>query len=202
MAIIRRTLVTAPTLDPPLALTETDLAAHSRAAGQPSDQLVPYLYAAQEYIETVCNRKLLRQTWAAYLNAFPCKPEICLPYPPLAEVDHIKYTDSAGTQTTLSTTVYGVSTNGTPGRVVLKYNQQWPTVTLGTIDPIEIQFSCGYETAEDVPHTIRQAIRLLAGHYFANREAAILDGSGVNQIMIQAEIPMGVSSLIAPWRVW
>jgi uncharacterized phiE125 gp8 family phage protein len=197
MITLHRKLVTECAIDPPLAVTQAELEAQSRASGQDAEQLLPYLYAAQEYLETITNRKFLRQTWAAYLDCFPACDAIRLPFAPLVEVDHVKYTPAGGSLTTLATTVYGVSIVRDPGEIILKYEQSWPTDTLSPIDPIEIQFKCGWAGAATVPHQIRQAIRLLAAHWYANRETVVVD----NGMPSSMEIPFGVTALVANWII-
>lgn len=199
MITIRRKLITATAIDPPLAVTAAELESHARAAGQPADQVTPYIYAAQDYLETICNRKFLLQTWAAYLDYFPGCDRIAIPFPPLVAVDFIKYTPAGGSQETLSTDVYGVSTVRTPGEVILKYQQLWPTDTLITVDPIVIQFQCGWADAASVPHPLRQAIRFLAAFLYSQREAVIVENGSLKTPI---EIPFGVSAMIAPWRVY
>jgi uncharacterized phiE125 gp8 family phage protein len=194
MITLHRKLVTATVIDPPLAVTQAELEAQSRASGQDATQLTPYLYAAQEYLEEITGRKFLRQTWAAYLDHFPVCGSIRLPFAPLAEVDHVKYTPAGGSQTTLSTDVYGVSIVRDPGEIILKYQQFWPSNTLITVDPIEIQFKCGWASASEVPYQLRQAIRLLAGHWYATRET-------VTDVQEVKEIPFGVSALVANWVI-
>lgn len=199
MITLCRKLITATATDPPLAVTAAELEAHARAAGQPAEQITPYIYAAQEYLETICNRKFLLQTWAAYLDYFPGSDRIAIPFPPLVAVDFIKYTPAGQAQKTLSTDVYGVSTVRTPGEVVLKYQQIWPSDTLVTVDPIVIQFQCGWANPESVPHPLRQAIRFLAAYLYAQREAVVIENGALKT---PVEIPFGVSAMIAPWRVW
>jgi uncharacterized phiE125 gp8 family phage protein len=188
-------LVTPPTEWP---LYEAEFEAHARAKGQPLDQLQPYIQAAASHLETICNRRFLQQTWKLFLDGFPASGEIVLPYSPLVSVTHLKYTNTAGTQTTLPTTEYAVSLR-TPGVLRLKYNKTWPTDTLETTDPIEVQFVCGWSNAASVPLPLKQAIRMLASHFYENREAVIV---GTTAAVDEAELPFAVSALIAPWRVW
>lgn len=42
------------------------------------------------------------------------------------------------------------------------------------------------------PADILQAVRLLVGHYYANREAVVVGQA--------SELPLGVKALLAPWR--
>jgi uncharacterized phiE125 gp8 family phage protein len=57
-----------------------------------------------------------------------------------------------------------------------------------------MRVSLGYgTTATSVPMPIRHAIKLLVGHWYANREEA--------QTEVPQRIAMGVDSLIAPYRL-
>jgi uncharacterized phiE125 gp8 family phage protein len=114
-------------------------------------------------------------------------------------VAHVKYTDSTGVQRTFAATEYGVSTARTPGAIVLEYQKDWPTDTLRNTDPIEVQFTCGYGLPTQVPHQLRQAIRMLAAHFYEHREAVII---GTTSAIDEKELPFAVSALIAPFRVW
>jgi uncharacterized phiE125 gp8 family phage protein len=58
---------------------------------------------------------------------------------------------------------------------------------------IAVTFVAGYGEAEDVPQALRQAILLLVGHWYANREA-------VNVGNITTALPMSVEALVAPYR--
>jgi uncharacterized phage protein (predicted DNA packaging) len=46
-----------------------------------------------------------------------------------------------------------------------------------------------------VPGALRQATRMLAAHFYENREAASFDGRA-------AELPFGFMDLVTPFRVW
>ncbi len=193
---LRLQLVTAPT---GYVITDADLEAHCRATGQPSDQLQPYLYAAADLLEVITNRRFLTQTWKMFVDYFPGSGIINIPYTPLASVTHVKYTDSTNVQFTFASANYGVSTARTPGAIVLEYNKDWPTDTLRNTDPVEVQFVCGYGVAAAVPQPLRQAVRMLAAHFYEHREAVIIgNGSAVDE----KELPFAVSALIAPYRVW
>lgn len=193
---IRLQLVTPPTS---VALSDSEFESHARATGQPIEQLSPYVLAATSHLEVVSNRRFLTQTWRMYLDYFPATGVITIPYSPLVSVTHIKYTDSSGVQHTFASSNYGVSTARTPGQIVLEYQKDWPTETLRHTDPIEIEFVCGWATPALVPPPIKQAIRMLASHYYEHREAVTI---GTAAAVDEAELPLAASALIAPWRVF
>ena len=136
-----------------------------------SDNLV----AAREHVENITRRAILTQTWVYYLNAFPDVDYIKLPFGNLQSVTSIKYTNSSGTQTTMTvTTEYLVETNGPEiGRIVLPYGVSWPSYTLYPSKPIAITYVCGWLAPQDVPRIIRKAVEMIAADLCENIEGQI-----------------------------
>jgi uncharacterized phiE125 gp8 family phage protein len=188
-------LVTAPT---EYAITDAQMETHARAAGQPVEQYQPYVRAAEAYVETITGRKLVTQTWKWLLDAFPCGDRLTLPFGQLQSVTHVKYTDTAGTQTTFSADYWEASTARDPGVLALSYNQSWPSTTLRVLDPIEIQFVCGWTTAADVPYEIQAAILLVATHFYENRSAV---GVGDSAVVTSKQVELGAMALLANWII-
>jgi uncharacterized phiE125 gp8 family phage protein len=188
-------LVTAPT---EYAITDAQMETHARAAGQPVEQYQPYVRAAEAYVETITGRKLVTQTWKWFLDAFPCGDRLTLPFGQLQSVTHVKYTDTAGTQTTFSADYWEASTARDPGVLALSYNQSWPSTTLRVLDPIEIQFVCGWTTAADVPYEIQAAILLVATHFYENRSAV---GVGDSAVVTSKQVELGAMALLANWII-
>jgi hypothetical protein len=65
-------------------------------------------------------------------------------------------------------TQYIVDADSNVGRIVLPYGISWPSFTAYTVNPIVITIVTGYTS---VPKTVKQAMKLLIGHWYANREA-------------------------------
>lgn len=190
------TLVTAPASP---AVSDAEMEAHARAAGQPGEQYDIYVQAAQAHAEKITARKFVSQTWKWFLDGWPSSDRLALPFGRLTSITHVKYYDSAGSAAvTFASTYYGVSTARDPGVLALKYQQVWPTATLRTLDPIEIQFVCGWATAGDVPADIRAAILLFAGHLYKNREAVnVGDPAAVESKALE----LGFAALLVNWRL-
>lgn len=124
---------------------------------------------AREYCEKITGRGLATQTLEVYLDCFPDKTEIKLPKPPLQNVTSVTYKDSNATITTMTeNTDYIVDLDSEIGRIVLPYGESWPSFTAYTVNPIVITIVTGYTS---IPKTIKQAMKLLIGHWYANREA-------------------------------
>jgi uncharacterized phiE125 gp8 family phage protein len=96
--------------------------------------------------------------------------EILVPRPPLISVSSITYVDGNGTTQTLSAAAYKVDTDSEPGRITPAYGYCWPT-TRAEINAIAITYVAGYATRAAVPASIKQAMLLLIGHWYENREA-------------------------------
>jgi uncharacterized phiE125 gp8 family phage protein len=97
-----------------------------------------------------------------------------LPRPPLQSITSVKYFDAAGVEQTLGATNYIVRKPWRqPGTIEWAPSVVWPDLELDRSHPITIRFVAGYGGAANVPETIKQAILLLLGHWFENREAQV-----------------------------
>lgn len=178
-------LITAPTTEP---VTVTEVETHLRlAAGSENTYLATLIAAAREYCEMFQNRAYITQTWELTLDGWPCFP-LKIPMPPLISVTSIKYFDTADVETLWADTNYYVDTDSEPGRIGLGYNIVLPTTTLRSLNAIKIQYVAGYSASGDVPQSIKQAILLLVGHMYENRET-------VSPVELK-EIPFAVSALL------
>ena len=171
---------------------------HVRVDISDDDALIGALIAtAREYVEEASRRALVTQTWRFSLEAWPETDTIELPRAPLQSVTTFSYTDEDGNSTTLvEGTDYEVDAESEPGKVVLAANQSWPWVDLHPKTPIQITYVAGYGDASDVPQRWKQAVLLLVGHWYENRELAVVSGA------VPKEIPFAVESLINLDRVW
>ena len=100
--------------------------------------------------------------------------QIVLPYAPLASVTHIKYYDSANSQTTWHTSNYSTNTFiNQKGFIEINDNVTTPTIYTRA-DAIEIRFKAGYgTTGADVPEAIKTAIMLILGFMYEKREDSV-----------------------------
>jgi uncharacterized phiE125 gp8 family phage protein len=157
-----------------LAACEFGTSILTNAATTAEDALLTsIIQSAREVVEDETRRCLMTTTFDLYLDRFPTKNYITIPFGNLQSVTHIKYTDSSGTETTMVvTTDYTVETNGEKcGRIVLPFNGSWPTATLKPSNPIVVRFVCGWTAANLIPAKIRQAILMVAHDLWSNRSA-------------------------------
>lgn len=165
----RPTLTTAPTVEP---VSVDEFREHVRFDSQDEDgRIRDYLAAARQMVEDDTQRALITQTWALRLDEFPCDV-IELRRCPVTAVTSITYTDTAGATQTWSSANYVVDIYQEPARITLAYGQTWPA-TYDQANAVTVTFTAGYGSAgSSVRETAKQAIRLLAGHWFTNRETA------------------------------
>jgi len=185
-------LITPPATEP---VSLAEVKTHLRVDITDDDDLITALVvAAREYCEAFQNRAYITQTWELTLDEFPETP-LVIPKPPLQSVSSVKYIDYEGTETVFDAANYIVDTSSEPGRLTLAYGVTWPTVTLQRLNGVKITFTAGYgDSASDVPQTVKQAILLLVGHWYENREASLV-GS------VSREIEFAVHALLWPERV-
>ena len=180
-------IVTPPALEP-VTLGEARL--HCRVDVEDDDDLLLRLImTAREYAEQREWRAYLTQTLDLYLDCWPARDEIRLPRPPLQSITSVKYYDEDDVEYTLASTTYLVDSVSQPGRLVLKSGQSWPSATLRPANAIVIRFVAGGASLGELPLRIRQAMLLLIGHWYENREATITG-------TISREIEFAVSSLL------
>ncbi len=150
---------------------------------------------ARQYAEAVTGRALITQTWNYYLDDWPAdKDYIEIPLPPLRTSTSVQYTDYNAVVTTLGTTEYIVDTNNIPGRIVLPYGETWPTATLYPSNPINILFTCGHGTPNDIPEGIKQAMKVDLSDLYEQRESIVI-GQPVAHLDT-------IERLYMPYRIW
>lgn len=156
----------APT-EEPVSLQEAK--AHLRVDLDDEDALIAgYIASARQWCEKWTGRAFITQTWTLGLDDWADR--IAIPLAPLSSVTSVDYLDENDASQTLSTTIYQVVTGGDQGGVIFrKDGQSFPSLS-DLKEPITITFVAGYGLASDVPEPIRQAILLLVGHWFRNRE--------------------------------
>lgn len=168
---------TAPTTEP---LTTAEAKKHLRVDIADDDTYIDALVAAaRQYAETATNRQFVSATWDAIWDWFP--PFFTLRKPPLQSVTSIIYLDSAGASQTLSSSEYQVITSREPGEVHLAPTSSWPTTESGRLDAVTVKYIAGYGAASAVPDGIKQAILLLVGAWYENREQIVV-GAVVNEL--------------------
>lgn len=146
---------------------------------QEDDQILGMIRGATKWAEHQLHWKLCTQTWKYYLDTWPNysyegdEPTIIrVPYPPLQSVTHVKYYNGSNVLTTLTeNTDYWVDTVSYPGRI--RPINGWPSL-YSRMNPIEIQFVCGFDSADDIDEDIKDAIYLRLADLYEYRQDSII----------------------------
>lgn len=185
------TTLTPPGLEPvsvPEARARIRMSTDETAA-----EVTAMIKSARAAVETYLRRRLITRTVRLTLTGFPARVNI--PVAPVQSIAAIRYVDDAGTEQTLAATEYTLVASAVPNFIVPAYRKAWPA-TQAHYDTIKVDVVVGYGNASsDVPPDILQALYLLLGHIYENREAAIV-GS------ITSELPFGVAAMLDPHRFW
>lgn len=184
-------ITSAPATQP---VTVAEAKAHVRQDADADDTLIGSLIeAATKYVESQSERALVTRTYRLSIQSAPKSGTLELPMPNLQEVTDIKYTDTDGVEQTWSSGDYQVDTASEPGRVLPMPGESWPTVKAGIVNPYRITYTAGYGNAAAVDPRAKQAILLIVGHWYQNREM-VLTGT------ISKEVEGAVANLCA--QIW
>ena len=126
-----------------------------------------FLQAAREKLEDDSGMACVTQTYTVSMTEFPVDGVVDIAIRPIQSITSITYYDSADAQQTLATTEYVLDTQRREVR--LAYNKSWPVIT-PRHNGIVITLQAGFGTAANVPAIMKQAILLLTGNAFANRD--------------------------------
>jgi uncharacterized phiE125 gp8 family phage protein len=150
--------------------------------------IASYIRSARAYVESESGYVFVRRQFAENLSSWPSF--LSISRRPLISVDSVDYIDSNGAPQTLDDAEYYTAL---ALRRITPVST-WPT--LGKGGSISITYTAGFaegEQAEEL-ELARQAIFLLVGHWYANREAVSIDQ---NQ---PAEVPFAARALIDRFR--
>ena len=187
-------LVTPPVEDP---VSVADFAAYQRIDDVTEPGLAELISAATQWVEGYLAKQLVTAKYSLTLDDFPYgSGTIFVPRPPLDSVNQVQYVDPAGTTQVLDPSDYDVDSAGgnNLARLVPAGCGRWPDTESCTINSVQVDFDAGYGLAADVPEIFKQAINLLAGHWYCHR-SAVSDKQTY-------EVPFAVTAMLSPRRVW
>lgn len=169
-----------------------EMRAHLRLNGSEEDaSLLGFLNAARSHIEQSTRRALISQSWRLYLDAWPVGRIVRLPVSPVQSVDQVTVYDLDGNASQLDPSDWQLDRSAQPERVKISLGAGLPASQMMAA---EVDFTAGYGAATaDVPEDFRQAVRLLAAHWFEHREAG-------SELAV-ASLPQGLDRLLSTARV-
>jgi uncharacterized phiE125 gp8 family phage protein len=157
--------------------------------------------AATTWCEDFCDRTFADKTYTVAFDDWPAD-RIELPRPPVrlnatasSATVTISYVDTSGATQTLTwsqsgTQDFRLDRDHVPALTYPLYLDDWPSVRLDD-KSVQITYLAGYSGAANVPVPVKHAIKLLVGHWYANREAV---GS------VGEHVQIGVHALLSPLR--
>ena len=149
--------------------------------------ITAYISAAGDYIERRIQRSLAARTWIVELNRFPdFAGEIALPVPPVQSVTEITYYTNSVLTTLTEGTDYRVNLPLSRVRIGLGKTSWQLADTMP--DAVTITIVTGYATINDVPVAIKQATKLLVGHWYEHREGVSSDAGSAVDLAVGALI--------------
>lgn len=178
--------ITAPEVMP---VTAEAARLHLRIDHEDDDELLDtYLQAATDMLDGAegrLGRAIVRQTWEQRQPGIVGRVELMLG--PECQLVALSYIDRNDDERALVPEAYRVIDMGDRAYIEPRNGFSWPGDFGDRPDALRVTFTAG-QAVGDVPETIRQAIRLLAGHYYEQREATA--------VVEMKEIPIGAETLI------
>jgi len=142
-----------------------------------------YLLAATAFIEADTGLKLNTQTWQIICDTWSEAAEV-LPFGNLQMVSSIVYNGSDDISHVLSADYYHVAGIGsTDGKVV--FLDSFSAPSLYPVEPIIIEFDCGYSKSNVMPENLKAAILLKLSELYEDTDTSNT-----------------VTSLCEPFRLW
>ncbi len=119
-----------------------------------------------------------------------------LPYGPVVSIESITYRTGSGSMQELPGDKYRLLRTG--GLAALPAGTAWPSLAYDP-EAVSIRYVAGYPDAEGgrrtVPEAIVQAVLLIVGHWYRNREDVVTG-------TIATQLPMAAEALLSPYRLW
>jgi uncharacterized phiE125 gp8 family phage protein len=176
----------------PVTLAETK--AHLRVDSPYEDSLIASLIlAARLHVERSLGLALITQSWSLYLDCWPENGRVPIPLAPVSSVSAVRVYDNADQAATIAPSLYFADAASRPARLCRRIGCVWP-IPGRNVNGVEIAFEAGFgATGSAVPQPLKQAILLLAAHWYEVREPVLVDAGKV-------EAPLMVPALLAPYR--
>lgn len=156
--------------------------------------------ASTRYLEREYQIAIVAATLRLSLPIFPAELELAAP--------PLRYETEPLTAIAVKRKTNGILTALTGAYHAVKGDQVWMLqrtkaelpADIDVDDPaaFQVEFDVGYANAAAVPEDIQSAIILLAGHFYQNREAVIIEP---RVITVPRNLELGVASLMKPYRV-
>ena len=180
-------VVTVAAASEPVSLAEAK--AHCRVTSSDHDTVLGvYISAARDFAEKYTGLAIAAQTVTFARRSFAST--MPLPIAPVASISSVSYQDADNATQTLAGASYVLSGANTLRPVLsLSEGQSWPSL-YNAPEAVTVTAVVGYSA---VPDALKQAILLMVGHWFDNRET-------VSENM--SEPPFATTALLENYRTF
>lgn len=180
-------ILTGPALGEPVTLTEAK--SHLRLETSDEDALINSLIkAARAHCEALTGLALMTQNFRLLLDGWPETRVIQIPKSPVQTIDSVSVYNIEGVPQPVTLSGIALDGHARPARLLLK---EMPT-SAQEINGIEIDFTAGFGTENEIPPELKRAMLLHVAVMFELRGA-------VSEDMQPAGVPQGYAALISPW---
>ena len=184
-----------PQIEP---ISVTDLKAHLRIDSAAEDAaLASLIITARLQIEAALALALITQSWSWTFDRWPRRASVELPISPVQQINSVLIFQSGGPVTMLPS-AYILDGHSIGARLIARDN--WPPPSVAALG-IGIQLVAGFgATPAEVPAAIRQALLVLAAHWYNRRDADGGCSAPTAGAPTSGPLPPVVNDLLAPYR--
>lgn len=149
-----------------------------------------YLRAAIAAIEARVGRALLQRTFSLVVSCWRDPSSLALPIGPVRAIEALTLVEPDGSEAVADAETWSAIRDSQRPRLVGRFGRSLPKIPRA--GHAEVRFSAGYgESWDEVPADLRQAVLLLAAHFYENR---------CDSGSIAGTMPFGVLVLIEAYR--
>jgi uncharacterized phiE125 gp8 family phage protein len=175
-------ITTAPTVEP---VTVAEAKLHCRILGSDEDSVLSgFISAAREYAEAYHCKAYATKTITAVADSLVSA--YSLPVQPVSSITSITIKDSSSSKIDITSKF---ELDEFTGEIILKPSEDLPSIGLYHINPVEIVYKAGAEPSKKT----KQAMLLLIGHWFENREEVVVGQQSFS-------VPMAAEALLQQER--
>lgn len=176
-----------PPKDEPITLEEAKLHLRTITGDTVEDAAIiaPMITAAREFAENVTGQALAKQVIAAWPEAL--ETMMRMPLAPVGNVQSLTLTLEDGTAQVAPAGSYLVLSTGDICMV------RMPEGRLRAVRPVEVVYEAGFT---ELPKALRQAMLLMIGHWYTNRETVITGSTTA------VEVPLAARTLMNQYKRW
>jgi len=157
--------------------------------------LTSYLKAAVQHLDGfhgILGRAIINQDWQIAMRGWPYAGIIALPLGDVSAAS-LTFYDEDGVSQIVAAQSYELAETVSGAWLRLTSDFERPVLDKKRGLPIEVTFTAGFgDSGADVPEPIKVAIKMLAGHWYENREAV------TGRVLMKT--PMAVDRLLSPYR--